>query len=311
MRDPYDILGVAKNAAVADIKKSYRRLAKANHPDQTKDPKAKERFNEATQAYDLLSDEKKRAAFDRGEIDGEGKPRFQGFPGGGGRSRPGAGGAEHFEFNVGGGGGPGFDPSDLFSELFSGARKRPGAQQRAVRGEDVEAEVSVGLKEAVTGGSIRIALPTGKTLDITIPPGVEEGRQIRLKGQGLPGPGKTGPDFAGDAIITLRIARHPLFRVEARDLYLDLPVTLYDAALGGKIQVPTLTSTVEMNVPAGAAYGKAMRLRGKGLPGPNETAGDLYVTLKIVLPDRSDPKFTELMQRWREDAPYQPRKDIA
>lgn len=307
MRDPYQILGVAKDAAIADIKKAYRKLAKANHPDQTKDPRAKERFNEATHAYDLLGDEQKRAAFDRGEIDAEGKPRFQGFPGGG-KGRPGAAGPEGFEFNFGGG--AGIDPGDIFSELFSGGRKRSGAQRREMRGEDFAAEVSIGLKEAALGGAVRVSLPNGKTLDITIPAASEDGRQIRLKGQGQPAPAG-GPDYNGDAIITLRIARHPLFRVEGRDLYLDLPVTLYEAALGGKVQVPTLGGAVEMNLPAGAAGGKAMRLRGKGLPGPNETAGDLYVTLKIVLPDRSDPKFTELMQRWREDAPYQPRKDIA
>ncbi len=307
MRDPYQILGVARDAPIGDIKKAYRKLAKANHPDQTKDPRAKERFNEATHAYDLLGDEPKRAAFDRGEIDAEGKPRFQGFPGGG-RAKPGAAGPEGFEFNFGGGG-AGVDPSDIFSELFAGARKRPGAQRRAMRGEDFEAEVSVGLKEAALGGQIRVSLPNGKTLDITIPAGSEEGRQIRLKGQGQPAPGG-GPDFAGDAIITLRITRHPLFRVEGRDLYLDLPVTLYEAALGGQIQVPTLTGAVEMNLPAGAGGGKAMRLRGKGLHAAGTTPGDLYVTLKIVLPERADGDFTALMQRWRDLAPYQPRKEI-
>ena len=315
MRDPYQILGVAKNAAVADIKKAYRRLAKANHPDQTKEPRAKERFNEATHAYDLLSDEKKRAAFDRGEIDTEGKPRHPGF--GGARGQPGGPGAgfEHFDFNLGGGGGPrngaGIDPADIFSELFSGGRRRPGAQARPVRGEDVAAEVTVDLKEAALGGKVRVTMPTGRTLDITIPAGIEDGKQIRLKGQGQPGPAGTGPDFAGDALVSVRIARHPLFRVEGRDLYLDLPVTLYEAVLGGAIQVPTLTGTVEMNVPAGAGAGKAMRLRGKGLPNANGTPGDLYLTLKIVLPERTDGEFTRLMQEWRDKNPYQPRRDMA
>ena len=306
MRDPYQILGVAKDAAIADIKKAYRKLAKANHPDQTKDPRAKERFNEATHAYDLLGDEQKRAAFDRGEIDAEGKPRFQGFPGGG-KGRPGAAGPEGFEFNFGGG--AGIDPGDIFSELFSGGRKRSGAQRREMRGEDFAAEVSIGLKEAALGGAVRVSLPNGKTLDITIPAASEDGRQIRLKGQGQPAPAG-GPDYNGDAIITLRIARHPLFRVEGRDLYLDLPVTLYEAALGGKVQVPTLGGAVEMNLPAGAGGGKAMRLRGKGLPVAGGTAGDLYVTLKIVLPERADADFAALMQRWRDEAPYQPRKEI-
>ena len=311
MRDPYSILGVPKTALVADIKKAYRRLAKANHPDQTKDPKAKERFNEATQAYDLLSDEKKRAAFDRGEIDGEGKPRFAGFPGGGQQPGRGGPGFEHFEFNMGGRpGGGGADPGDIFADLFSGGgRRRPGASPRAMRGEDAEVEVSIGLREAANGGSVRVTMPNGRTLDINIPAASEDGRQIRLKGQGQPGP--AGPEASGDAIVTLRIARHPLFRVEGRDLYLDLPVTLYEAALGGAVQVPTLTGTVEMNAPPGAAGGKAMRLRGKGLPAAGaNAAGDLYVTLKILLPEQADAELTKLMQRWREEAPYFPRKEI-
>ncbi len=315
MRDPYTVLGVTKSADTAEIKKAYRRLAKKFHPDQSKDPKAKDKFAEVSAAYEILGDDKKRSQFDRGEIDAEGKPRFQGFEGfgagagpGGFTRRAGPGGFEHFEFRTGPGGG-GFDAGDIFSELFGGAAtgRRAGGQSRPLpRGEDVTAQLTVTLREAVRGGKSRVSLPTGRTLEVSVPAGVEDGQQIRLKGQGLASPLGGEP---GDALVTVKIARHPYFRVEGRDLRLDLPLTLYEAMLGAKVNVPTLDGQVELNVPPGSNGGRTLRLRGKGLPGASP--GDLLVTLRIVLPDETDPDLLELARKWQKQKPYNPRQDLA
>jgi len=319
MRDPYTILGVPKSADAAEIKKAYRKLAKKYHPDQSDDPKAKDKFAEASSAYEILGDEKKRASFDRGEIDAEGKPRYQGFegfgaggagPGGFGGRRPGGpgAGAEHFEFNFGGGrSGGGFDASDLFADLFGGGAKRnAGAGRAAPKGADASASVTISLADSVKGTTARVELPTGKTLDINVPAGIEDGKQIRLKGQGYSAP----MGEAGDAMVTITIARHPFFRVDGRDLRLDLPVTLYEAVLGGKVNAPTLSGMVELTVPAGTTGGKTLRLRGKGLPNAGGTPGDLYVTLRVVLPESPDADLTALMKKWEADKRYDPRKDM-
>ena len=248
MRDPYTVLGVPKSAGADEIKKAFRTLAKKFHPDQNKtDPKAKEKFSEANAAYEILGDEKKRGQFDRGEIDAEGKPRFQGFEGFGGRRRP-QPGAQDYEHNFSGGGagGPrgGFDPADIFADFFgggAGARGR-GRARAAPKGEDIQGTVTVTLPEAVQGASARVVLSNGRMLDVTVPAGIEEGKQIRLKGQGNPGGPGAEP---GDALVSVRIARHPFFRVEGRDLRLDLPIALYEAVLGGKVQVPTIGGAVE------------------------------------------------------------------
>jgi DnaJ-class molecular chaperone len=316
MRDPYEVLGLAKTASAAEIKSAYRRLAKKYHPDQSKEPKAKERFAEIGSAYEIIGDEKKRAAFDRGEIDAEGKPRSQGFEGFGGfggggrrtRTRAGAG-AQHFEFDFGGAdlgrGAGGIDP-DILAELF-GAQPRGGARAPQ-RGEDVAVNATVPLAMAASGGSARVILPTGKTLDVAIPAGVEEGKQIRLRGQGQPGV-KNGP--AGDALVTIHYAPHPLFKVEGRDLRLDLPITLYEAVLGGKVRAPTLDGEVEIAIPQGASSGRTLRLRGKGLPAVGEGRhGDLLATLRIVLPSDSDPELAGLMRRWRDEKSYDPREAL-
>ncbi|HTO78764.1 MAG TPA: DnaJ C-terminal domain-containing protein, partial [Methylocystis sp.] len=255
MRDPYEVLGVSKSASHADIKKAYRHLAKKFHPDHNKnDPKAASRLAEINAAYEVVGDEDKKVKFDRGEIGADGKPRFAGFegfgagPGGfGGFSKGGAGaGGSRFEFNFGS---QGFDAADILSDLFGGATRRgagAAAAGGARRGGDVVATARVSLETAVRGGSARVVLPSGRTLDVSIPPGVEDGKQIRLRGQGQAGPVGAEP---GDAIITVKIAPHPRFRVEGRDLRLDLPVTLYEAALGAKVPVPTLSGTVELAVP--------------------------------------------------------------
>ncbi|MGA2043757.1 MAG: DnaJ C-terminal domain-containing protein [Roseiarcus sp.] len=318
-RDPYEVLGLAKTASAAEIKATFRRLAKKYHPDQSKEPKAKERFAEISSAYEVIGDEKKRAAFDRGEVDADGKPRqpgFEGFggPGRGQRARAGGGaGFQHFDFDFGGGdfrsggggAGAGIDP-DILAELFGA---QGGARARAAqRGEDVAATATVPLATAAAGGSARVILPTGKTLDVAVPVGVEDGKQIRLRGQGQPG-ARGGP--AGDALVTIRYAPHPLFKVEGRDLRLDLPITLYEAVLGGKVRAPTLDGEVEIAVPQGASSGRTLRLRGKGLPAAGESKqGDLLATLRIVLPTDGDPELAGLMRRWREEKAYHPRETM-
>ena len=318
MRDPYTVLGLAKTASSADIKKAYRRLAKQYHPDQSKDAKAKDRFAEVGSAYEILGDEKKRGQFDRGEIDSDGKPKFHGSEGfstaGGGR-----GGFQDFEFNFGGGGRPGkgsgggggFDASDLFSDLFGGgSRARSGGfgQRAPVRGEDVQTAVAVSLAESVHGTTKRVSLPNGRTLDISVPAGIEDGKPIRLKGQGMSG-GSGGS--AGDAIVSVHIARHPHFRIDGRDLRLDLPITLYEAVLGGKVNVPTLEGQVEMNVPPGSNGGRTLRLRGKGLSGGAASRGDLLVALRIVLPDDAATGLADTARKMAEAHPYDPRKTLS
>jgi DnaJ-class molecular chaperone len=309
MRDPYEVLGLAKSASAAEVKSAFRKLAKKFHPDQSKESRAKERFAEIGSAYEILGDEKKRAAFDRGEIDADGKPRAPQFDGFGFGRRPGAGGDFHgFNFDVGG------DPAaragfeaDILSELFGG---RMGGRGRAPsRGEDVAVSANVPLAMAAGGGSARVALPTGKTLDVAIPAGVEDGKQIRLRGQGRPGP-RNAP--AGDAIVTIHYAPHPLFKVEGRDLKLDLPITLYEAVLGAKVRTPTLSGEVEIAIPPGTSSGRVLRLRGKGLPASGEaSAGDLLATLRIAMPTQEDADLAALMRRWRDEKPYDPRAGLS
>jgi DnaJ-class molecular chaperone len=312
MRDPYEVLGLAKNARAGDIKSAYRKLAKKFHPDQSKEPRAKDRFAEINTAYEIVGDEKKRAAYDRGDIDGEGKPRaphFEGFGFGGGRR--GAEGADFRSFGLDFGTGDfsagraGIDP-DILSELFG---NRPGARSRGpARGDDVTASVTVPLAMAAKGGSVRVTLPSGKSLDVAVPAGIEDGKSIRLRGQGNLG-ARNAPN--GDAIITVNYAPHPFFKVEGRDLRLDFPITLYEAVLGAKVRLPTLDGAVEMSIPPGTSSGRVLRLRGKGLPGPGGLAqGDLLATLRIALPPSEDSALQALMNEWREKKPYDPRSGM-
>jgi len=305
MRDPYTVLGLAKSASAAEIKSAFRKLAKKYHPDQSKEPKAKERFAEIGQAYEIIGDEKKRAAFDRGEIDAEGKPRapqFEGFGAG-----PGAGGDFrnfHFEFGGGDMGGARNFDADILSEMLGGGRRARGP----AKGEDVAVSVSVPLAQVATGGEVRVSLPNGKTLDVAIPVGFEDGKAIRLRGQGQPAP-RNGA--AGDAIVTVHYAPHPFFRVEGRNLRLDLPIALYEAVLGAKVRAPTLAGAVEIAVPPGTSSGRVMRLRGKGLPSTGEApAGDMFIALRIALPASEDSALSDLMREWRDQKPYDPRQNL-
>lgn len=317
MRDPYAVLGVPRSASEKDLKSAYRRLAKAHHPDQNQDdPKAHAKFAEISSAYDFLSDAEKRAQYDRGEIDADGQPRFAGFGRGGagarGGARPNQSGftAEDIlkEFMSGFGGSPrggraspgaGWDPFQGTGAGFGGAS--PGGGRGAgVRGEDAPVTASVSLEDAHRGASVPLTMPNGKVLNVKLPEGVEDGQQIRLKGQGMPSPLGGEP---GDALVTIRFARHRQLRRDGADLRVDVPITLYEAVLGGKVRVPTLDGSVELSIPASVNTAKALRLKGKGLHGK----GDLYAQLRIMLPENGDPDLESLMRFWRDQKPYKVR----
>jgi DnaJ-class molecular chaperone len=317
MRDPYEVLGVPRGASAAAIKSAYRKLAKKHHPDANKnDPKSAARFSELNSANEIIGDEDKRKQFDRGEIDAEGKPRFQGFPGGGARGA--AGGFESQGFRnqgagPGGLGSGGFE--DILNSMFGGAGAR-GARPGAGGGFefdpggialdlDLNVAMTVSLEEAVKGAEKRVRLPTGKELNVKIPSGVTAGQQIRLKGQGETAPGHR----PGDLLITVGIAPHAFFKVDGSDLRVDLPITLYEAVLGGKVRVPTLGSAVELSIPKNTSSGRTFRLKGKGLPKAGGS-GDLFVTTRIMLPDGNDAELEALMQKWRDGHPYNPRGDL-
>ena len=309
MADLYSTLGVMRGASETDIKKAYRKLAKELHPDRNKDnPKASERFSKVTQAYDILTDKDKRAQYDRGEIDDDGNPRAPfGFGGGGPRPGPGgdfrrgANGAE-FEF-----GGEGADLSDLFEGLFGGSGRRSrgfgGFGRRSAppqRGADMAYRLDVPFEDAATLKGQRVTLGSGKTLDIKLPPGVEDGTRIRLAGQGQPGPGGQG-----DAIVTIAIRPHRFFRREGDNIRLDLPVSLDEAVLGGKVRVPTVEGPVVLSVPKGSSSGKVLRLKGKGFTGRNGQRGDQLVTLMIDVPD--DAELARFLESWAGKGKGNPR----
>jgi DnaJ-class molecular chaperone len=326
MRDPYEILGLDRKASSSDIKSAFRRAAKKLHPDANKnDPKAASRFAELNAAYEILGDEDKRKAFDRGEIDAEGKPRFRGFEGfgGGAGHRPGAGfgpEAEFETFSFGpegftraarrgrGGSGAGFGGfEDILREAFGGSTGRRGGGRAAFDSEDavgldVAVTFTVSLPEAAHGALKRLRLPSGKDVEVKIPAGITSGQQIRLRGQGM-----AGPAGAGDVLITVSIAPHSTLTLDGSDVRVDLPLTLYDAVLGAKVRVPTLDKPVDLTVPPGTSSGRTFRLKGKGFPAKSGH-GDLLATVRIVLPGKEDAELQELMRKWRSQRAYDPSK---
>src|SRR5690242_4029464 len=305
MRDPHDVLGVSRKATDAEIKKAFRTLAKKHHPDtHANDPKAVKKFQEISAAYEVLGDKEKRAQFDRGEIDANGQPKGfdQGFRPGEGfegmRGRAGRAGPQGFEFQWSGG--EGLNAEDIFADLFSGGGKRR-AQPR--KGADIQLQTTVTLQEAANGGVRRVIAGDGRELEVRIPPGVTNGQQIRLRGQGAPGE-RGGP--AGDALIEIAIAPHPYFERDGRDLRLDLPISLKEAIEGAKVQVPTLTGPVSVTVPPHSNSGRVLRLKGKGLPAPGaDSPGDLYARLIVTLPETPDPKLDDFARSW--EYRYDPR----
>jgi DnaJ-class molecular chaperone len=311
MRNPYDVLGVAKTASEAEVKKAFRKLAKAYHPDRNADdPKAKDKFAEVNTAYEILGDAQKRAQFDRGEIDGDGKPRFQGFGGGGGGGGFGGGARpedfEGFSFFSGGGqpfgagarrsargAGAGDDVfSQLFGEAFRTAGNEGARRGRPAKGEDVAASLTVTLEEVASEAKKRIRLPTGRDVDVVIPKGVADGQTIRLRGLGQGAPGID----PGDALLTIHIAPHERFTPEGPNLRLRLPVEIEEAVLGGPVRIPTLNGTVEMTIPPLTHAGRTFRLRGKGLP-TKAGHGDLLVNVEIRLPDVIDEDLMEYARK--------------
>jgi DnaJ-class molecular chaperone len=303
MRDPYEVLGVAKDASAKDIKSAYRKLAKRHHPDQNpNDPKAKDRFSAANQAYEILGDEKSRRAFDRGEIDADGKPRFQGFEGAGGdpfagfrRQQAGPGGSR-FEFRSGTADPFGGGAGDIFSEIFGqGFGQRAGAGPRhAPAAADLNVTLDISIEEAATAPKVTAMFPDGRKIAVKLPAYVEDGQTIRLKGQGEQGPGEPG-----DALVKIRFRKHPRYRVEGRDLHADLPVPLPDAVLGAKLAVETPTGRLAVNLPPWSSSDKVLRLKGRGLPEKTGGHADLYAHVRVMLPEGGDAELEALMRKAR------------
>ncbi len=291
MKDPYSVLGVAKTASADEIKKAYRKLAKQHHPDLNPgSAEAATRFKEISGAYDLLSDADKRARFDRGEIDAAGQERADAS-----FYRAYAGGPQGAKYRAE----AGFDASDLFADLFarSGRGGHGGAEFRdfAMRGSDVSYALAVDFLDAARGVSKRLSFPDGRALDVNVPAGAADGSVLRLRGQGQPGLGGGPP---GDALIEISVEPHPLFRREGNDIHIDLPITLTEAVAGGKVNVPTIEGPVSMTVPAGSNTGTKLRLRGRGITPKGGTAGDQYITLKVVLPREPDQALKDFVNEW-------------
>lgn len=310
--DPYDILGVAKTASADEIKKAYRKIAKEAHPDLNPgDAAAEARFKAAGAAFDLLKDPEQRARFDRGEIDATGAERpqrqqyyrdFAEQPGNPYRQGP------RYE---------GFgDEADIFAEFLRRQARQGGGggygggfEQHAfrARGTDLHYALEVPFLEAANGGSMRITLPEGGALEVKIPKGVADGQTLRLRGKGGPGHGG-GP--TGDAYVTLSIRPHPVFTRDGDDIVLTLPITLDEAVLGAKVEVPTIAGPVKVTVPKGASSGQVLRLRGRGVAPAGRKAGDQRVELKIAMPKEVDEELARFMEGWRKSHGYDPRKGM-
>ncbi|MEQ1888251.1 MAG: J domain-containing protein [Alphaproteobacteria bacterium] len=302
MRDPYEALGLPKTASAAEIKAAFRKQAKLCHPDtHPGDKKKADKFREISTAHEVLSDREKRAQYDRGELNADGSPRAQqrAYSHAGQRA---GGGASGFEAGVN---------DDFLAEFFSGLRGA-GRRQARARGEDVRYRLNTAFIDAAKGGKERVTLPNGKTLDVTIPPGVQEGQQIRLRGLGEPGQGG-GP--AGDVLIEITILPHAFFMREGDDIHLTLPVSLQEAVLGAKIAVPTIDGPVTLNVARGANTGGKLRMAGKGCvkagaKGSAVARGDQIVTLQVRLPDKPDAALSAFIKDWAPEHAYDPRAKL-
>ena len=300
MKDPYTVLGVKRDSSQDAIKRAYHKLAKALHPDVNPDDKnVEQRFKEVSAAYNFLSDKEQRAKFDRGEIGAVGTPRYESafhraYTGGG----QGRGGNRGQEF--------GNDFEDLFSDLFGHARRQKTARTSRVKGQDIQYSMAITLVEAANGVSRRVKLYDGKSIEVRIPPGTEDGQSLRLKGKGSAG---FGGAAAGDAFVTIQVKKHKHFRLENKDIHLNVPVTLDEAVLGAKIKVPTVDGAVSLNIPAGANTGRRLRLKGKGMPGKDGGArGDQIIHLEVMLPEKADPDLKRFLEEWSKRNAYDVRK---
>jgi DnaJ-class molecular chaperone len=310
--DPYQVLGVPRTASADEIRKAFRKLAKANHPDTNPNNKeAEERFKRVSGAFDVIGDAAKRKKFDAGEIDADGRETFGGGFGGAGQGGP-WGPPPGGGFGGGGRGASfeGVDLNDILGEMFGGGRGgggRGGAGGGfggfSQRGADVRARMDIDLEDAIKGAKRRIAFSDGRTIDVTIPKGAQEGQTLRLKGQGSPG--RAGP---GDAFIELNIAPHPIFRREGQTLVMDVPVSVYDAVLGGRAEAPTPDGPVTLTIPKGANTGTRLRLKGRGLSDAKGVRGDLFARLVVTLPDQPDPALEGFAETWKRERPYSPKR---
>ncbi len=298
-QDLYSLLGVKRNATNDEIRRAYRKLAKDLHPDQNKDDqRAEEQFKRVSAAFAVLGNPEKRKRYDAGEIDAMGNERANPFYrdyGAGDAS--GRGGGDFGGFNPGAG-----EFSDLFGDLF-GRRGPSGAF--TMRGMDYRYNLEIGFLEAVNGTKKRVQFPDNETLDISVPSGVETGQTLRLKHKGGPGAGR---GELGDALIELKVGPHPLFERDGDNITIEVPVSLSEAVLGARIEVPTIDGRVTVTVPKGASSGQVLRLRGKGIKNSRSgTLGDQLITLKIVLPSHIDTELERFMDEWTKKHPYDPR----
>jgi DnaJ-class molecular chaperone len=309
-KDPYAELSLPRSATADEVRKAFRKLAKQYHPDANPgNDAAEERFKRISAAFDILGDPIKRAKFDKGEIDAEGRETYGGHGGGRGGNPFGAGGAPRGH-GFGGGAGAQFedvDLSDILGGMFGGGGQRRGFSNfdnvQPTRGADVRAKLEIDLEDAILGGKRRLTLHDGRTIEVTVPKGASDGQTLRLKGQGQGGRG--GP---GDAMIELGIRPHPIYRREGDALVMDVPVSVPDAVLGGKVTAPTPDGPVSLSVPKAANSGQTLRLKGRGMPDGKGKRGDLLARLVITLPDEPDEALIAIAEQWRAERPYKPKR---